>query len=131
MMEKDISKIDSRVEIERKTNVEMTESINILSDEIITSENCTISDFIPTRYEISNSGPSENCNMLICGCFKSVTNERNTCSKNKSTNVSEKELSDAMNVSKSTGLIGILILISSVFVSSVVTLWPQHNSRNF
>ena len=39
MMEKDTSKIDSRVVIESKTDFKMTESINILSDEIIHFEN--------------------------------------------------------------------------------------------
>ena len=43
MMEKDTSETDSRVVIESKTDFEMTESINILSDEIIHFENYTVS----------------------------------------------------------------------------------------
>ena len=106
----------------------MTESINFLSDEIIHFENYTVSYFVPTRNQITNSRPSENGNKLLRECSESVTKDGSTCSKNKSANVSGNEPSNAMNLSKSTGLIGILILISSVFVSSVVTLWPQHNS---
>ena len=56
----------------------------MLSNEIINSENYIMSDFAPTSSQIRNARPQENGDKLIRECAKSVTNEKSTCSKNKS-----------------------------------------------
>ena len=119
---------DSKDSTKINASFEPKEVLCNVFDQHNTRENNDVSDLVLTCHHITLVTMLAGDDTRLQTSCNTVTRERLYCSSNQETTVSQNNHSNAVSLPYSTGLIGILILISTIAMSLIVTLWPQHNS---
>ena len=127
-MTKDRTRIDATTFNASETLFEMTDSSNLESDESCHRENHSIEHPEPTSNHIADHNFQGKHEKLLQNYPGNVKIDGCTYFLKKESILFQDQIEHETKLSYSTGLIGILILISSIALSLIVTLWPQHNS---